>query len=139
MSLFPQDDREIMNRSNFLGTEDDPRPTFRDEAENVDSWPSGAVFKVDFTAENSPSASVTECEIPRTEFFGADGWPIGFPDDQKSSFERVWFQVFPWSWHRWTEDERVHLSRFNGQFARLLKLGAITRTLAGFTSKLCNH
>jgi len=68
--------QNMIDRSVFLGDPEDPQPVWRDEAEDAASWPEGAVFKITFTRERFPHA---QSELPRTDFFGSDGWPWAFP------------------------------------------------------------
>ncbi len=130
-----------IDRSVFVGNSNDPQPIFRDEAADAADWPEGAVFAVQFTPENCPDASVTQCEIPRTEFFATDGWPLELPVERKRLMPPEMlkeFQAFPRSWRRWSEREWARVLVHPGSFSRLrMRQGAIVRELVGITSSFC--
>jgi hypothetical protein len=97
------------------------------------------VFKIHFTPENSPGASVTQCELPRTEFFGADGWPLDLPEHRKRSLSPSMlceFQVSPLNWRRWSEVEWVRVLEHPEHFARLRTRWSVLRPVAHLTSRL---
>jgi hypothetical protein len=130
----------VLNRSAYLGeNKGGPRPVWRDEADDAKSWPIGAVFKIQFTPENSPGFSVTQCAIPRTEFFGADGWPLELPEDRKKELTNVIkleFQISPCNWQAWNQFDWERVVRFPEHFVETRALAGALRPLVQMTSAL---
>jgi RNA polymerase sigma-70 factor (ECF subfamily) len=128
-----------IDKSMFLGCGEGPEPVWRDAATDADNWPAGATFKIFFTAENSPGASVTQCQLPRTEFFGPDGWPLELPVERKATLSdelKREFQVFPSNWRHWADKVWSRAARAPHRIARLRARGAALRILADQTSRL---
>lgn len=129
-----------IDKNVFLGgNENGPAPIWRNEAEDSASWPEGAVFKIHFTPENSPGASIKECAIPRVDFFGSDGWPIDLPAEQKAQLSeamKLEFQVFPCNWQAWNGYEWQRAVDFPECFAETRAFSKILHPLAQVTSSL---
>ena len=128
-----------IDKSMFQGDGEGPEPVWRDEAEDATTWPVGAAFKIHFTPENSPGASVTYCELPRTEFYGIDGWPLDISEERKCSLPlsmRRRFQIFPSAWHRWSDVEWVRVLEHPEHFDRIRTRWSILRPLARITSRI---
>jgi len=130
---------DLIDKSCFLGGGEGPEPTWRDEASDAGDWPADAAFKIHFTPENSPGASITQCELPRTEFYGIDGWPLNLSEERKCSLPpsmRRQFQIFPSAWHRWSDVEWVRVLAHPEHFERLRTRWSILRPLAQLTSRI---
>lgn len=126
----------LINRSIYLGDAKDPQPTFRDEAKDAAAWPGTAVMAVRFEAERFGRIA----GLPRTEYFGADGWPLDLPAKRKSELSATMmreFQVFPWKWRHWSEAGWGDARRVPHTFAASRRQGKVVRALAPVTSALC--
>lgn len=90
----------------YLGTDCDPKPCFKDEAPDAFDWPEDAVMAVTFERERfGHMAEEIVRELPRTDFYGADGWPLPLPEARKrelSDLMKAEFQAQPWGWRTWT-------------------------------------
>ena len=87
---------------------DGPTVERRPEHANPAEWPEGAVERVTFTREAFPNDAFPEC-LPFTEHFGADGWPLGTPDNVKSQLDQrmqAEFRREPWTYRpeSWVEE-----------------------------------
>ncbi len=98
-----------IDRSIFVGSAEDPQPVFREEAKDAASWPEGAVMAVTFARERYPHiATRIRSALPRTDYFGIDGWPVDLGEDLKrilSTVMKLEFQVHPWGWRDWTWED----------------------------------
>lgn len=124
-----------IDKSVFLGAGEGPDPVWRDEAEDAESWPEGAAFKLVFTREICGDVAY---DFPCTEFYGADGWPVDFPEERKhlSDLVKEDFQVLPRLWRTYHERAWATLERRPDQGRRSRQLGAVLRPMVGLTSKL---
>ncbi|MFI5297835.1 MAG: RNA polymerase sigma factor [Polyangiales bacterium] len=112
-AAFPWNGREFaMNDHSahaYLGDASrDPAPVFRTSSPGVGPdgrpWPTDALFAVTFRSEDFPDLPHGELRdaLPRTDYFGADGWPVGLPREYRTSdLVRREFQVYPWEWSDW--------------------------------------
>lgn len=70
----------------------------RSEHAGPDEWPDGAVERVVFTLGEVPTYPYPD-ELPYTEFFGADGWPLHTPEKVKPRLDtRVQAELRRWPW-----------------------------------------
>jgi hypothetical protein len=127
-------------RSIYLGKDTDPTPVFRDEVPDAFDWPEGAVMAVTFERERfGHMANEIVRELPRTEFFGKDGWPLELPEARKSELSdliKLEFQVYPRGWRRWSERTWQHARLFPKNFARARAQGALIRGFLPATNAL---
>ncbi len=75
-------------------------PTVETRPENADPtvWPEGAVERVVFTSEALPKYPYPH-ELPYTEHFGADGWPLHTPASVKPRLDpRMQAELRRWPW-----------------------------------------
>lgn len=91
----------------WLGSETDPRPTFRDEEPHNFMWPRGAVMAVVFRPEHFTHLPAhIRSQLPTVEFIGRDGWPTELPARRKERLPdglKKEFQTFPWGWREMTD------------------------------------
>jgi hypothetical protein len=123
----------------YLGTPGvDPRPVFRDLSPSgvqepdgrLTEWPSDAVFAVTFRPDdNRPLPESTRRELPRTDFFSADGWPIDLPSEHcsLSSLVKREFQTFPQSWREWGDGDWKRANLRPEMVGRVRALGSVLR------------
>jgi len=117
----------------YLGSSNDPQPVFRDDSPEAFEWPDGAVMAVVFRKEDFPGFRWdTYYETPSfTEFYTADGWPVGFPLEQKNLSELVRreLQVCPGPWRTW-HSRTWQLARLDPElFVRIRGQAPIVRVL----------
>ncbi len=109
------------NRDLYLGSDEDPRPVFRDEEPGAHDWPEDAVMAITFTAERFSHLALRPGEtLPQTEFFGSDGWPIDLPQFRKISLPaqlRKEFQIEPHGWRFWNVRTWQRMHRFPDNLA----------------------
>jgi cation transport regulator ChaB len=131
--------KEKIDRSLFLGSTEDPQPVWRDEAEDADSWPEGAVFRIEFTRERFPHVNERQCRLPRTDCFGCDGWPCDLPEEIKHQLPeslKSEFQVFPWDWRDWDEETWRRARLWPEHCAQIRVLSSALSPLAEIASSL---
>jgi hypothetical protein len=114
-----------VDRTLFLGKQEDALPTWRDEA-IFTPWPEPAAFSITFLRERFPRVPIV---LPRTEYFGFDGWPIGLPYTTKvllranaDTFRfdlqlKYDLQVCPRNWRLWSDREWLRALEFVSLFA----------------------
>lgn len=105
-----------IDKSVFLGSGEGPEPVWRNEAKDVDAWPLGAAFKIEFTIDAFGAVVSDEIRksLPMVRYFGHDGWPLDFPVNGKGTLSdavRLDLQVFPRNWCAWTRWEWETLLR----------------------------
>lgn len=114
-----------IDRSIYLGSSEDPQPIFRDEAADGASWPEGAALAVTFTKERFGHLACGD-QLPRTDFFGGDGWPLDFDAGRKAILPdalKRGFQVHPWGWRRWDAWTWLRAQQCPLRFAQPRNLG----------------
>jgi|GEM_PF-2368707 len=126
-------------RSIYLGSAQDPQPTFRDEAEDAANWPEGAVMAITFTEERfGHLASIPGEPLPRTDFLGEDGWPLDLSTERTANLPialKRGFQVHPWGWRHWDHWTWLRAEQNPGRFARPRDLGPIAHDIACAASR----
>jgi hypothetical protein len=62
--------------------------------------------KAFYTAKGQPLGREVRTTLPRTEFYGEDGWPLDLGHEHRdlSDIMRREFQVFPGDWRDWDEE-----------------------------------
>ena len=128
----------LMDYSIYLGAVSDPRPVFRSGAPDGFFWPEEAVMAVVFTREDFaglvPSFVKT---LPRTVYYGADGWPMNLEESLKAGLSGVLkkeFQVYPWDWSLWDRHTWDSARRRPEFFRRRRAQASLARALAPFVS-----
>ncbi len=126
--------QHVFDRSIFLGGESDPQPVWADEADDSGSWPSRAAFKIEFTPEQFQGTGPAALgELPKTEYYGEDGWPVEMPAPCKAVLSETIkreLQVFPWGWRTWDDDDWSAAIRSPDSWTRSRVLGPAAHALA---------
>lgn len=132
----------------ILGGEEDPKAMLRSEAPNTLTWPDGALFAIEFhcgprDAKGRRLSHWRECfgdVETRIEFFGADGWPLAFPEERKAKLSVVVKKEFQIDgvrdWRRWDEGDWMLAEKFGDSFPRFRAMRRFTAPLAAQTSRL---
>lgn len=130
----------IIDHSIFLGGPSDPQPVFRDCAVDGGTWPAGAVMAITFAAERfSHLAPTPGEELPQTDYFGNDGWPIDLATEVKAALPEAIkreFQVLPWGWRSWGRWDWAHAREFPENLERARTVGPIAAAVGNLTSGL---
>ncbi len=140
--FFVRMNTQSVDRFGYLGdpSKGDPVPVFRDEAADATSWPDGAAFKIEFTAESCPNAPPAVRRIlPVAEFYSTDGWPLGFPERRKavlSDLIKEDFHALPPRWRTWSEWTWLSAQQFPELRRRSRGLVTLLRPVAELTATL---
>lgn len=132
----------------ILGGEEGPKPIVRAENPSALTWPDGALFAIEFQCGPRDAngrrprrwrEKFGDVET-RTEFFGADGWPLAFPEERKEKLSVVVKKEFQidglTDWRRWDEGDWMLAEKFGDSFPRFRAMGRIIKPLAAQTSRL---
>lgn len=115
----------------YLGHAHDVQPVYRDLEPSAHEWPEGAVMAVTFNHEAFPEYNHLLPEGCRTEYFGADGWPVDLPSMHRSLDEamKVEFQTFPRDWRNWSIHDWRAARLFPKTFRRSRAQGRLIRRI----------
>lgn len=126
----------------ILGGPSDPKPIIRAENPSALTWPEGAAFAIVFERAHFPRvpwvgyhgevSAIVVC-------FGADGWPLGLPEERKAKLSDVMkreFQVFPHDWWRFTPRDWANSEERPTDWARCRGQATLAHPVAAQTSLL---
>lgn len=119
-----------IDKSVYLGGQDDPQPTWRDEATDAAQWPEGAVFRITFDGMSIPPVLRTELTT-FTEYYDAHGWPLELPEQRRALPEAMKreFQTYLWGWRKWQDGAWQNAAEAPYTFIDMRRQWTLARTL----------